>query len=88
MEVLSLAGFWFALISIVSACILMVHARSPSSESLQERMADRVRQSIEVLDTCAQPLTAARSLTTRHRRRPLGVLQAPAAPTHSATADW
>jgi hypothetical protein len=59
MQFLSQAGFWLALLSIVSAGILLVHARSDSRTPLQAQMADRVKQSIEVLDTCAQPLGGA-----------------------------
>lgn len=55
MQLFSDAGFWLALLSIVSAGILMVHARSQSRSSLEDQMKDRIKESIEVLDTCAQP---------------------------------
>ena len=56
MQILSHAEFLFGLFSLVGAGVLVIVAIGKSPRLLHEEMADRVKQSIAVLDTCAQPL--------------------------------
>lgn len=56
MQVLSHAEFFWGLFSIVGSGILIVVVISKSPRFLHDEVANRVKQSIAVLETCAQPL--------------------------------
>ncbi len=78
MQLLSHTELFFGLFSVVGAGILIVIALSKSPRFLRETMADRVRQSIAVLDTCAQPLGESLKIDSTNgslssRNEPLGL---------------